>query len=89
MSASEKVPSCTSQPLLTPKGLTAPKLSMTRTQGEDCNCSKGEQHQQFQQKHQSRMPAIHVPLTSEMQIKSPNYLASGKKEKKRGKGEFV
>lgn len=81
-------PPCTSQPLLTPKGLTAPKLIVTRIWGEDCNCSKGEQFQQFQQKHHSRMPAIHVPLTSEMQIKSPNYLALGKKENKRGKGEF-
>ena len=52
---------CTGQPLLTPKGLTAPKLIITRTWGEDCNCSKGEQHQQFQQQHHSRTPAIHVP----------------------------
>lgn len=73
---------CTGQPLFTPKGLTAPKLIITRTWGEDCNCSKGEQHQQFQQKHHSRMPAIHIPLTSETQIESPNYLALEKKEKR-------
>lgn len=56
--------------------------------GEDRDCSKGENHLQFQQKRCGRKPAVHVPLTSERQIKSPNYVALAKKRtEKKVKGD--